>query len=158
MDFFNNVVIGIWSHDKEARSGFLSWGFHVCNLIEMIMDYFTKINERILLDLNAGVHIHLYARGMHNTKITYVVLSILADDHELRFPKLLVVRDLIVIGFTFTNFEDTSGAIDRDLQVLELLGIDSLEFHMQFVGSCTLGKRFKGGSLKIDWDTLDLLR
>ena len=83
MDLLNYVVIGFWSHDVEVRSGFLSWGFHVSDLIEMIMAHLTKINDSILLDLDARIHVYFYSRSVHNAKITNIVPAILADYHEL---------------------------------------------------------------------------
>ena len=87
---------------------------------------------------------------MDDTQVSDVVFAILANDHELRFPEFLVVRDLVVVGLTFTDLEDTLRAIDGDLKILELFGIDGLEGHVKFVGGCLVGERFESAALQID--------
>ena len=70
---------------------------------------------------------------MDDAKIADVIFAVLADDHELGLPELLVVGDLVVVGLTFTDLEDSLSSIDGDLEVLELFGVDSFESHMKFV-------------------------
>ena len=122
------------------------------DLIEVVVDHFTEINQGILLDLDLGVHIDLYSGGMDNTQVTDEVFAILADDHELGLPQLLIVRDLVVIAFAFTDLEDTLGTIDRDLQVLELLSVDSFKFHVKLVRGSTVGQRLKSAALEVNRD------
>ena len=122
------------------------------DLIEVVVNHFTEINQGILLDLDLGVHIDLYSGGMDNTQVTDEVFAILADDHELRLPKLLVVGDLVMIAFALTNLEDTLGTINRDLQVLELLSIDGLELHVKLVRGGAVGQRLKSAALEVNRD------
>ncbi len=122
------------------------------NLIEVVVDNFTKINKSILLNLNLSVHIDLYTGGVHNTEITNEVFAILANDHQLGLPELLIIGDLVVVSLAFSNLEDTLGAIDRDLEILELFGVNSLKFHMELVRSGLIGDRLKGAALKVDRD------
>ena len=89
---------------------------------------------------------------MNNTEITNVVLAILADDHKLGLPKFLIVRDLVVVGFTFTDLENTLGTINRDFEIFELFGINSLKFHVQFVGSCAVWECLKSAALEVNRD------
>ena len=152
MSLFHDVVIGVGAHDEEGRCGLLGGHFFVSDLIEVVVDHFTEINQGILLDLDLGVHIDLYSGGMDNTQVTDEVFAILADDHELGLPQLLIVRDLVVIAFAFTDLEDTLGTIDRDLQVLELLSVDSFKFHVKLVRGSTVGQRLKSAALEVNRD------
>jgi len=67
---------------------------------------------------------------VNDAKITDVVLAVLANNHELGLPQLLVVWDLVVVSLTLTNFVDALGAINADLKVFEFLGINGLETHV----------------------------
>ena len=89
---------------------------------------------------------------MDDTQVTDEVLAILADDHELRLPQLLVVGDLVVIAFALTDLKDTLGTIDRDLQILELFGIDGLKLHVKLVRGGAIGQRFKSAALEVNRD------
>ena len=152
MSLFHDVVIGVGAHDEEGRCGLLAGHFFVSDLIEVVVDHFTEINQGILLDLDLSVHIDLYSGGMDNTQVTDEVLAILADDHELGLPQLLIVGDLVVIAFAFTDLEDTLGTIDRDLQILELFGIDGLKLHVKLVRGGAVGQGLKSVALKVNRD------
>lgn len=112
IDLLNVVVAGIGSHDEERVLWLLVRHRLVGHLVEVVMNDFTKINQSVLLDLNLSVHVNLNTRGVDNTEITDEVFAVFADNHELRLPQLLVVGDLVVVGLTFTNFEDTLGSIN----------------------------------------------
>jgi len=86
---------------------------------------------------------------VNNTQITNVVLAILADNHELGFPKFLVVRNLIMVSFTFTNLEDTMVTLERDLEILKLLSVNALKLHVEFVGSGLVRVSLKDASLQV---------
>lgn len=56
----DNIVVGVGAHDVE---GVVSLGRRlslVCNLIEVVVNDLTEIDESILLDLNLSVHVNLY--------------------------------------------------------------------------------------------------
>ena len=76
---------------------------------------------------------------MDNTQVTDEVLAILADDHELGLPQLLIVGDLVVIAFAFTDLEDTLGTIDRDFLIQEFLYVDGHKFHVKLARGDALG-------------------
>lgn len=122
------------------------------NLVEVVVDNLTEINKSILLDLNLSVHVDLYTGGVHNTEITNEVLTILANDHQLRLPELLIIGDLVVVSLAFSNLEDTLSAIERDLEALKLFGVNSLKFHMKLVRSGLVRNGLKGAALKVDGD------
>ena len=122
------------------------------HLIEVIVNDFTQINEGILLDLDVGVHVDLYTRGVDDAKITDVVLAVLADDHELRLPELLVVGDLVVVGLALTDLEDTLGTVDGDLKIFQLLSVDSLEFHVKLVAGGAVWQRVESAALEVNGD------
>ena len=71
---------------------------------------------------------------MDYTKISDVIFAILAYNHKLGFPEFLVVRNLIVVGFTLTNFEHSLSAIDRNFEILEFFSVDAFKSHMKLVG------------------------
>ena len=123
------------------------------HLIEVVVDDLTQINESVSLNLNRSIDINLYTRSVHNTQVSNVVFASLADNHELGFPQFLVVRDLIVVGFTFTDLEDTLSSIDRDLEVLEFLSIDCFECHVEFVGGSLIWEGLEAASLEVNFNT-----
>ena len=104
------------------------------------------------MDLNLCVHIDLYTGGVHNTEITNEVFAILANDHQLGLPEFLIIGDLVVVSLAFSNLEDTLSAIDRDLEVFKLFGVNSFKFHMKLVRSGLVGNGLKGAALKVDGD------
>lgn len=77
----------------------------VGHFIKMVMDLFTKIDDGVLLYLYGSVCIQFYAGVVHNTQITDVILTFFTDNHQLRLPKFLIIRDLVVVSFTLTNFK-----------------------------------------------------
>jgi hypothetical protein len=127
----NDVVLVGRAHDIERAVGLLVGLLGVGNFVEVVVNDFSKIDQGILLNLNFSLLVDLDAGGVHDAKIANVVFSILADDHELALPQLLVVRNLIVVGLTLANLEDTLGAINSDAKSLELLSVDGLEGHME---------------------------
>jgi hypothetical protein len=68
-----------------------------------------------------------------DSHITDEISSVLAHNHELTFPKLLVVGDLVMVTFTFSNLEDSLVSFERELEVLEFFGIYRLESHVELV-------------------------
>ena len=68
---------------------------------------------------------------MDKAEISDVILPTDVDDHELCFPKFLVVWDLIVIGLTFSDLENTSITLESDFHILELFGVDALKFELK---------------------------
>ena len=64
---------------------------------------------------------------MDETHVSDIELAIDAADHELGLPKLLVVWNVVVSSLTLSDLEHGSIAINLDLNVLELLGIDLVE-------------------------------
>ena len=70
---------------------------------------------------------------MDESKISNVVLSSKRDDHELSLPKLFVVWNLIMVGFTFTNLENSSVSLEDDFDVLQLLGVNTLKLEHELL-------------------------
>lgn len=68
---------------------------------------------------------------MDKAEISDVVLTSDVDDHKLCFPKLFVIWDLIVIGFTFSDLENTSVTFESDFDILELFSVNTLEFELE---------------------------
>ena len=78
----------------------------------MIVDNISEVNDALVVDLNLHFHVHLDTGSVHGAEITDIVLAILADNHELRVPQFLVVRDLVVIGLAFSDLENALASID----------------------------------------------
>jgi hypothetical protein len=147
---FNNILVALrWTHDVEPITWSLVWLFSVSNLVEVVVHNFTKIDQRVLLNLNFSLLVDLNSRGVHDTQVTDEVLAVLADDHELAFPQLLVVRDLVVVGLTFADLENALGAINGNSEVLEFLSVNSLESHMKLVSSGLVWQGFEDSALQI---------
>lgn len=70
---------------------------------------------------------------MNESKISNIVLSSKGDNHELGLPKLLVVWNLIMIGFTFTNLENGSITLENDFNVLQLLGVNTFKLEHELL-------------------------
>jgi len=96
----------------------------MCDLVELIMNDLTKINEHVLLELNLGAFVDFNATSVNNTHITDKVTPVLADNHELTLPKFLVVRNLVVVGLSLTDLEASSVSFKGEAEVLKLLGVD----------------------------------
>ena len=103
------------------------------DLIKLIMDNLTKIDEHVLLELDLRVFVDLNATSVNDTHITDEISSVFADNHELTFPQFFVVGDLVVVRFTFSDLEDTLVAFKRELEVFELFGIHRFEGHVELV-------------------------
>jgi hypothetical protein len=86
---------------------------------------------------------------VNNTKISNIILSVLANNHELRLPKLLVVWNLIVIGVTFSNFKDTRVTVEVNAKSFNFLSVNSLKLEVKFVGSSFVWNTFKRSALQI---------
>jgi hypothetical protein len=84
-----------------------------------------------------------------HAQITDEVFSVLADNHELGLPQFLVVGDLVVVGLTFTNFEDAEIAIKTDRQVFYLLCVYRLKVQMKLVPSGLVRWAVEGFSLEV---------
>jgi hypothetical protein len=93
----------------------------------MVVDNLTKIYEHVLLDLYLGVLVNLDPGCVDNAQVSHVVLAIFANDHELRLPELLVVRDLVVVRVTFTDLENALTTFKGDSKTLNLLCVNSFE-------------------------------
>jgi len=105
----------------------------VSDLIKLVVNNLTEINEHVLLELDFGIFVDLNTTGVYDTHIADKVSSIFADNHELTFPELFVVRDLVVVGFTFSDLEDTLVTLKGELEVLELLSVNGFESHVELV-------------------------
>jgi hypothetical protein len=122
----------------------------VGNFIEVVVYNLTKIHEGIFLNLNFSGLVDLDSGGMNNTQITDKVLSILANNHKLGLPKLFVVGDLVVVGLTLTDLEDTHVTIEADGEVLDFFGVNSLKVEVQFISGSLVGWAVERLSLEVD--------
>lgn len=125
--FFNNIVRSARVQNLELLRSWSGWLLAVSYLIEVVVNDFAEIYKHVLLDLNFRRLIDLDSRGVNDSKITNEVPSILANNHELRFPKLFVVRNLIVVSVSLSDFKNSEIAIEWYLKVLDLFSVNSLE-------------------------------
>ena len=70
---------------------------------------------------------------MHDTQISDIVVTAFLNDHELAFPKFLVVGDLVVIVVTLSNFERLHVSLHSDHLVLQLLGVHVQELQLKLL-------------------------
>lgn len=96
----------------------------MCQLVDMIVDDLTEINQGALMQLEGCLSSDLQSGGVHNTQVTDVEAAISAQDHKLRLPKLLVVCDHEVVAVTLTDLVLSGVAVELDFQVLELLCVN----------------------------------
>jgi hypothetical protein len=61
MGLFDDVVTGVRAHDIEGAARLLGGHRLVSDLVEMVVNDLTQIDEGILLNLNLSVHINLYS-------------------------------------------------------------------------------------------------
>lgn len=88
---------------------------------------------------------------MDKTEISDVILTFNVDDHKLCFPKFFVVWNLIVIGFTLSDFEDTSVTFESDFDILELFSVNTLEFELKSFFWNTIWSENHFGLLQETW-------
>jgi hypothetical protein len=86
---------------------------------------------------------------VNDAEISDEILSVFLDNHKLAFPELLVVGDLVVVGLTFSNLEDTLRAVDGDTKVLKLFSVNGFEGHVELVLWSLVGQRLKDSALEV---------
>lgn len=65
---------------------------------------------------------------MDESEIPNVVLAIDRANHKLCLPEFFVIWDMIMTGFTFTNFKNGSVTVEQYFNIFEFLGVNLLEF------------------------------
>lgn len=119
------------------------------HFVEVVVDDFAEVDQRILLNLNFSLFVNFYAGSVHNSKISDEILAVLADNHQLAFPELLVVGNLVVVGLALANLEDSLSSVNGDAKILEFFSVNSLKGHMQFVLRGLIWERLKTAALKV---------
>lgn len=99
--------------------------------VEVVVDDLAEVNQAAFVDLDFALGVELQSGGMNEAKISDEVLAVDRADHELRLPELLVVGDVVVARFAFTDLENGPVAVEENLDVLELLSVDLLELEDQ---------------------------
>jgi len=121
--FWINFILFLWSENIEVFISFLGWLVMMNYFIKMVMNDLTKINNGSFLDLNFTFVIQLDSSVVNETQVSEIKLSVDRNNHELCFPKLLVIRNVVMTGFTLSNLIDSSISFNEDLNVLEFLSI-----------------------------------
>jgi len=121
--FWINFILFLWSENIEVFIAFLGWLVMMNYFIKMVMNDLTKINNGSFLDLNFTFVIQLDSSVVNETQVSEIKLSVDRNNHELCFPELLVIRNVVMTGFTLSNLIDSSISFNKDLNVLEFLSI-----------------------------------
>ena len=95
------------------------------------MNDLSNVDNAALLDLSFRSQVKLDSGGVDVAKISDVVLAIQDDNYELWIHQFLVVRNLVMIWLTFSNFENSSVSLEGELYIFKLLSIGGLEFQSQ---------------------------
>jgi hypothetical protein len=82
------------------------------------MDDLAKVNDAALLKLDLATLVELDTGGVDEAEVTDVVLTTDVDDHELGFPELFVVRDLVMVLLALTDLVNGAITLELDLDVL----------------------------------------
>ena len=126
-----NFVIFIWSQDIEFVTSLLTWRLVMDDFVEVVVNNFSKIHDRSFLDLNFAFGVELNSGVMNEAHISKVELSFNRTNHKLCFPKLLVIWNMEMRCFTFTNFVDSSISFNFDFDIFQLFGVDLLELELK---------------------------
>lgn len=100
----------------------------VYSFVKMVVDNFSKINNTTFLYLNLSSFIKLDPGCMDEPQISYEILTFNIHNHKLSFPKLFVVRNLIVVCFTLSHFENSSVTFKNDFYIFKFFGVYTFKF------------------------------
>ena len=95
------------------------------------MNNLSNVDDAALLDLSFRSQVKLDSGCVDVAEISDVVLAIQDDNDELGIHQLFVVRNLVMVWLTFSNFENSSVSLEGELYIFKLLGIGSLELQSQ---------------------------
>lgn len=126
-----DLVRFLVAQDVERARVFLCWLLQMNCFVEVVVDDLAEVNQAAFVDLDFALGVELQPGGMNEAKISDEVLAVDRADHELRLPELLVVGDVVVARFAFTDLENGPVAVEENLDVLELLSVDLLELEDQ---------------------------
>jgi len=126
-----NFVIFIWSQDIEFVTSLLLWNLVMDDFVEVVVNNFSKIHDRSFLDLNFAFGVELNSGVMNEAHISKEELSFNRTNHKLCFPKLLVIWNMEMRCFTFTNFVDSSISFNFDFDIFQLFGVYLLELELK---------------------------
>ncbi len=103
-------------------------------LIKVVVDDLSQVNQSSLLQLDLNAQVHLDPGGMHDAQVPDVELVALLDYHELTLPQLLIIGNLIMIVVALSYLELSQVSIEGDDCVLELIGVNIDEPHLELLG------------------------
>jgi len=146
----NSVVSVGGTQNLVSQGSGGSRGRSMSNFIKVVVHNFTKVDESVLLDLHFSSLVDLDAGSVDDTQVTHVVFAVLANNHQLRFPKFLIVGDLVLICFTFSDFIKTIVAIERDAQVFDLFSVNSFKLQVQLVSGRGVRNRVERLTLEVN--------
>jgi len=122
--FWVNLVRFLVTENVEGTAVRLCWFLQVNSLVEVVMDNFTKINQAALLDLNFAFGVKLDSGVVNEAHISKIELTFNRTNHKLCFPKFLVIWNMEMRCFTFSNFVNSSISFNFDLDIFQFFGVN----------------------------------
>ena len=121
---FVNFVFFVWSQDIEFVTSLLAWLLVVNNFVKVIVNNFSKINDRSFLNLNFAFGVKLDSGVVNEAHISKIELTFNRTNHKLCFPKFLVIWNMEMRCFTFSNFVDSSISFNFDFDIFQFFGVN----------------------------------
>lgn len=103
-------------------------------LVKVIVHNLAQVNQSSLLQLHLYSQVNLDTGCVDYPQVSDIVLVILLDNHELAFPELLVIGDLIVVVVTLTHLELRGVAIKSDHGVLQFFSVHIDKLQLEVLG------------------------
>lgn len=125
--FLSDLVFVTSPENVKTWVGFFGWLLDVDELVKVVVHNFAQVDHGSFLNLYLACSVKLQTGGVDEAHISDVVFAINAHDHELRLPKFLVVWNMVVTGFTLSQFEKSSISMELHVQAFQLLGISLIE-------------------------------
>jgi hypothetical protein len=113
----DDEVFVFGSHCIEVLGWLSGWNSVMSCFVEVIVDNLSEVDNTPFLNLNFRSFVEFNSGSVNKSKISDVVLTSEGDDHELGLPKFLIVWNLIMIGLTFSNLENSSITLENDFNV-----------------------------------------
>jgi hypothetical protein len=131
--FLVNFVLFVWSQNVELVTSLFTWLLVVNNFIKVIVNNFSKINNGPFLNLNFTFGVKLDSGVVNEAHISKIELTFNRTNHKLCFPKFLVIWNMEMRSFTFTNLVNSSISFNFDFNVFQLFGIDLFKLKNKFL-------------------------
>lgn len=85
--------------------------------VDVVVNNLAQIDQSSLVELKSSLSSDLQSGGVHNTEVSDVEAAILANNHELTFPELLIISYDIVVAVSLSNLVVSEVSRYSDLEV-----------------------------------------